>query len=276
MIMLDLFDTQGAPTVFVFKGEGNSTDLFQVGSNVADWHSHRRGQLTYVETGLLHVRTTHGSWLMPPNRAVWIPPEERHWGSMSGVLVGWNVLIETRACRTLPSRPQVVGASKLLRALIERAGAWGSEEHRSPERLRLTSVLIDEIRSAQNEPLHLPMPSDRRILAIARSVLAQPSVNRTLVEWAASEAISPRTARRLFLRETGLTFARWEQQARLLHAVHMLVSCKPVAEIADALGYATPSSFIAMFKRAFRETPGRYLESIRSSKPKPPTSSGSI
>jgi AraC-like DNA-binding protein len=56
----------------------------------------------------------------------------------------------------------------------------------------------------------------------------------------------------------------------------MLVSGKPVAEIADALGYATPSSFIAMFKRAFRETPGRYLESIRSSKPKPPTSSGSI
>jgi AraC-like DNA-binding protein len=261
--MLDVFDTKGVPTVVVFKGKGDSGDVFQVGSNVTDWHSHRRGQLTYVETGLLHVRTAHGSWLMPPNRALWIPPGERHWGSMSGVLVGWNMLIETRACRMLPSRPQVIEAGKLLCALIERAGTWGSDEHRLPERRRLTSVLIDEIRSAQNEPLHLPMPSDRRILAIARSVMAQPSVNRTLVERAASEAISPRTARRLFLRETGLTFARWEQQAHLLHAVQMLVSSKPVAEIADVLGYSTPSSFIAMFKRAFGVTPGHYLESIR-------------
>ncbi|WP_412674518.1 helix-turn-helix transcriptional regulator [Aneurinibacillus aneurinilyticus] len=65
--------------------------------------------------------------------------------------------------------------------------------------------------------------------------------------------------RRLILAETGLTFAQWRQQARLTHALEMLARGDSVAMIADALGYSSPSSFIAMFRRAFRDSPGRYL-----------------
>ena len=69
----------------------------------------------------------------------------------------------------------------------------------------------------------------------------------------------PRTAQRLFRDETGLGFAQWRQQLRLIHALERLSAGQPVAQVADALGYATPGNFIAMFKRAFGMTPGRYL-----------------
>ena len=34
---------------------------------------------------------------------------------------------------------------------------------------------------------------------------------------------------------------------------------RAVATVADALGYASPSGFIAMFRRAFGASPGRYF-----------------
>lgn len=68
-----------------------------------------------------------------------------------------------------------------------------------------------------------------------------------------------RSLSRLFLAETALSFAQWRQQARLTLALEMLAHVVPVAEIADALGYATPSNFIAMFRRSFGDTPSRYF-----------------
>ena len=59
--------------------------------------------------------------------------------------------------------------------------------------------------------------------------------------------------------ETGLSFAAWRQQVRLTHTLEMLACGEPVAIIADALNYASPSSFIAMFRRAFGESPARYF-----------------
>lgn len=37
-------------------------------------HTHRRAQLLYGATGVMQVSTTNGRWVVPPQRAVWIPP----------------------------------------------------------------------------------------------------------------------------------------------------------------------------------------------------------
>jgi len=44
-----------------------------------------------------------------------------------------------------------------------------------------------------------------------------------------------------------------------VHALERLARGEAVADIADALGYATPSNFIAMFKRSFGDSPARYF-----------------
>ena len=87
-----------------------------------------------------------------------------------------------------------------------------------------------------------------------------PADNRPLDALAVQAGLAPRTAQRLFVDETGLGFAQWRQQLRLIHALERLSAGQPVAQVADALGYATPSNFIAMFKRAYGMTPGRYLQ----------------
>ena len=47
-------------------------------------HSHRRAQLVYASTGVMTIHTPHGVWIVPPDRALWIPPDIDHQIEMSG------------------------------------------------------------------------------------------------------------------------------------------------------------------------------------------------
>src|SRR5690606_1131005 len=46
--------------------------------HVIDWHAHKRAQLLYAVSGVMRVATDAGVWIVPPQRAVWIPPGIEH------------------------------------------------------------------------------------------------------------------------------------------------------------------------------------------------------
>jgi len=256
---IDISDRLDGPPLVALWGRDEPSTDFQLGTREYDWHSHRRGQVFCVESGLIHVKTAQGSWLLPPHRAGWMPPDVPHQVSISGAMSGWGILTAPSVCADLPAAPCVIGISELMRALVRRAATWTSQDPLQPGQARIVAVLLDEIRRARHQPLHLPMPNDQRLLRIARAILDQPGDVRTAEQWAAWGAISPRTLRRLILAETGLSFAQWRQQARLTHALEMLAHGHAVAVVSDALGYATPSNFIAMFRRAFGDSPAHYF-----------------
>lgn len=256
---VDWSECLDGPAVVAFWGADTPEHAFRLGTREYDWHSHLRGQLFYIDSGLAHIRTPQGSWLLPAHRAGWIPPGVQHKASISGALSGWGVLLTPEAARLLPERACVMGVSELLRALVRRATGWPLQMQLTPERQRLLAVLLDEIRLAPHEPLHLPMPQDRRLLRIAQALLATPGDTRTLGQWALQVGLSERSARRLFSSETGLSFAHWRQQARLTLALEQLANGQAVADVAHDLGYASASNFIAMFRRAFGQSPGRYF-----------------
>ena len=71
--------------------------------------------------------------------------------------------------------------------------------------------------------------------------------------------LTERTAARLFLRETRLTFGEWRRQLRLLAALERLGAGESVSNVALDVGYEDVSSFIAVFKAALGTTPARYF-----------------
>ncbi len=153
----------------------------------------------------------------------------------------------------------MIGISDVLRVLVSRAVEWNKDGLLAPEQERIATVIRDEIRQARHEALHLPMPSDARLKKIAHALLETPGSARTLEDWALFAAMSPRTLRRLVVAETGMTFAQWRQQAQLTHGLDMLARGISVAEVSYELGYASPSNFIAMFRKAFGASPARYF-----------------
>jgi AraC-like DNA-binding protein len=68
-----------------------------------------------------------------------------------------------------------------------------------------------------------------------------------------------RTLSRLFLSETGLSFARWRGQVRILAAVQLLADGVTARAVARAVGYRKTSAFISAFRRATGQTPGTYI-----------------
>ncbi|WP_377102369.1 AraC family transcriptional regulator [Rugamonas violacea] len=260
----DFSEQADGPPLIALWNEDGPDSQFRLGTREYASHSHLRGQLFCVESGLLHVRTHHGSWLLPPHRAGWIPPGLEHQVSVSGAMSGWSILLAPPACVSLPARPRVVGVNELMRALVRRAASWAGQPRLAQEQERVVAVLLDEMRQAPQQPLHLPMPSDRRLLRVAKAILAQPDARRSLADWADWGGMSARTLSRQFRAETGSSFAQWRQQAGLTHALERLARGDPVAVVADALGYATASNFIVMFRRAFGASPGRYFAGAAS------------
>ncbi|HTC27996.1 helix-turn-helix transcriptional regulator [Dyella sp.] len=245
--------------VIAYWDEGEATSEFSQKTHKLDWHSHIRGQLWCVESGLVHVHTERGSWLLPPHRAGWMPPGEMHTVTLSGVMSGWGVFMTPEISHCMPDHPAVIGVSSLMRELVHRASSWPWDAELDEQQERIIAVLVDEVRSATREPLHLPMPVDRRLLRIAHAVMENPQDNRSLEEWASWAGLSPRTLSRLFRAETALSFAQWRQQARLTRCLEQLADGTPVAAVADGLGYASTSAFIAMFRRSFGDSPARYF-----------------
>ncbi|UTH73736.1 helix-turn-helix domain-containing protein [Chromobacterium sp. IIBBL 290-4] len=251
------------PALRVLRATDEEGNPFRLGSREYDWHSHPHGQLFCVENGLVYVRTPGGHWLLPPGRAGWIPPGMPHRIEIRGALRGWVAKAPPQACASLPVDPRVLGISDLMRELIRRISSWPMDHTANPAEERLLAVLLDEIRLAPVEPLHLPLPQDARLSKVAKRILEHPGESVALAGLAAEAGLSERNARRLFLAETGMKFIHWRQQARLCHAMARLAEGAAVAAISDELGYASPSNFIALFRRAFGVTPARFAAQER-------------
>lgn len=248
-----LLESADGPPLLCYEARG------EIPLKETEWHSHVRGQFYYVEEGVFVTRTERGSWLLPPRRAGWMPPGELHTVSIAGPSLAWGVFIAPSIAGCLPDKPCVIGVDDMLREIIKRAARWPLDSETTPERERLLAVLLDEIRRAPEEELHLPMPVDRRLRRIAMAMFESPDDTRGIDEWANWAGMSTRTLTRLFREETQWSVAQWRQQARLTRALERLAVGEPVAVVADALGYATPSAFVAMFRKAFGDSPGRYL-----------------
>ncbi len=223
-------------------------------------HKHSKGQLVCVSEGVLRVETDAGTWFVLPQRGVWVPPELVHRGQSRRGFALCTLYVDAHHARALPKRCCTVTITPLVRELLLQCAQFGWHSPSNGPRMRLMSVLIEQIATLPHAPLHLPEPKDRRVRAIAAALRADPASNDTLDQWASRAGASSRTLARLFVKETDLTFALWRQQLRLLVALEALAHGQSVSAAALGAGYQDTSAFISMFRRALGMTPGRYFD----------------
>ncbi len=226
---------------------------------VNDWHHHDRAQLVYASSGVMTITTPDGSWVVPPNRALWIPAQIDHHIVMSGAVTMRTLYVAADAARGLPQACRVVAVSGLLRELILRAVELPVLYDEDGAGGRIAALIFDELRLLPTLPLHLPNPRDARLGRLCRALRERPADQRTLAAWGEAVGASGRTLARAFLKETGMSFAAWRAQVRLLAALARLAGGEKVTSVALDLGYDSPSAFIAMFRRQLGVTPSRYF-----------------
>jgi AraC-like DNA-binding protein len=220
-------------------------------------HTHSRGQLLYAARGTVTTTAAEGNWVAPPERAIWVPAGVAHVTHTSVGTALRSIFVQRHAVPGLPERCAVIQVSPLLRELLLAVMRLPALYDENGEDGRLVRVLLDRLAALPDEPLHLPMPASKKLRTIAAQLAEHP--NEPLAKAARRAAMSPRSFARHFLAETGLTFGAWQRQARLLRALELLGTGLGVGEVAFALGYESPSAFIAMFRRTFGTTPARYF-----------------
>lgn len=219
------------------------------------WHSHPRGQLLYAITGVMIVQSAAGSWVVPPNRALWLEAGVEHNVRMSGDVQMRTAFIDAARVSGLPTTSCVINVSPLLRELLVAAVAVPVDYLEGGRDDRLMRLLVDELQVSAALPLHLPTPADARVRSICDAIVAQPADASTAGQWAEQLGVSTKTIHRLFLRETGMTFAQWREQARLLFALRQIAEGRRILDVAIDSGYSSQSAFTAMFRRHFGVTP---------------------
>jgi AraC-like DNA-binding protein len=224
-------------------------------------HAHDWDQLTYAASGVLRVDTAEASWIVPPHRAVWVPAGVPHAEHMFAPVSIRTLYFAPGLAKTLPGECRALNISSLLRELILHASRAGALDRRTPEHARVIGVLIDQMAAVSEVPLQLPLPRDARALRLASLLQAAPDDTSSVGALAHRAGASRRTIERLFLLETKMTTAEWRRRLRLLHAVRLLAEGAPVTTAALDVGYSSVSAFIAVFKKAFGTTPGRYAAS---------------
>lgn len=219
-------------------------------------HTHAWAQVAYASRGVLRVGTFGTTWMVPPSRAIWVPPYVLH-----EVTIVEEAFLRTLYVNETVVPPgldacRVVEVSGLLREVIASLDTPGLPPDR--ERL-LGSLALDEITRSQPLPLSVPMPTEKRLRALCEAVLADPSNTDSLERWASTVGASTRTIARLFRQELGVSFSQWRQQAVLARAIPLLSQGRPLSHVARELGYQSQSAFSAMFRRAFGESPRAFM-----------------
>ena len=241
-------------------------------------HEHPWAQVAYSATGVLQVSAGSHSYIVPPSRAVWIPPGVSHAVGVVADAELRTLYLHLPAGQSAPAslhgahvdssdagawaRCRVLEVSPLLRELVEQFVALPNAASALARERCLAALIQDELRRARPLPLGVELPQDKRLRSLCQAVLDNPARHATMQGWAREAGASVRTVARLFRQELDTSFAAWRQQVLLAKALSMAATRQPMAHIAAELGYASASAFTAMVRRSVGMPPSRFFTSV--------------
>lgn len=176
-----------------------------------------------------------------------------------GKISGWMVRLDIRGREELPVQPRVLALSPLLKEVIVRMMTWVENPRPTAAKQHLLDVLHDEICSASQIRLHLPVPNDPALKRLAMRLAESSEASQDLAVLARQVGLSERSLFRNFQRETGLSPGQWRRQMQILRSLELLAKGRSVTETALEVGYDSVGAFIRAFRQIVGVTPTEYV-----------------
>lgn len=216
-------------------------------------HSHPRHQLIYSVSGLMMAQTEGTTWAVPAGTGLIVPAGVAHEIRMVGEVQLQSLYIRVDAPQSPEiSAPRIVAISDLLASLIAAFTTLGNPDPETTRSHHLSRLILIELAEAPVSPLALPLPKDPRLRRQCEAMIASPGGGQTLDHWANEAGMSRRGFTRRFQAETGMSFGEWGQRMRCQTALQRLARGQHPAEVAQAMGYASPYAMRAMMARHLR------------------------
>ena len=208
------------------------------------------------------VETSKSQWMVPPQRALWIPPAQPHAIRMLSRTDMHTVYFQPSLIRQAEGfaqqhRVHAIVASPLVKALV--LGLFDAR-HSDCTASLMARLLLQTLCETSTLATELPMPADERLRGAVMRLLAANDWNLSLQALASSAAMSERSFTRHFTLDTGLNLRAWKQRARIVASLDLLAQKQSVKQIAHAMQFTSPAAYVASFRELLGCTPSAFRQ----------------
>ena len=247
------------------KQQGSVFVMHEKSEKLIPLHTHKKGQLSYVEGGIANIIIHSRNYVIPARHFFWVPrglPHILRVSSKATVLRSLYFYSGDDDTHPFYSRLGIYPASELLIQMINYTERWDghhvSQKHENFEFL----VALKKILPQQNLnalPIVLPISEDERMHKITKYLERQYSEPISLKSVSAHFNISERSLSRMFQSRLQISFLQYLKTLRMIKAIEMLLKTnKSIHEIAISVGYDTLGSFSNTFFSFTRSRPSDF------------------
>lgn len=230
-------------------------------------HQHLKGQLTYVEGGIIFLYTKEKSYFLPARHYVWIPAGvEHHLQHRYQAAIVRNIYFDTKTDDENPFYNQIgiYPVNNLLLEMFLFSERWNGNILPQTKEYDFLNTLKNILPTVSEHPLPIALPTteNQRLRPVLKYIIDNLS-NDTLSLESVSNAngFSERTLSRLFQSAMDTSFFQYLKLARMIKAMEKLLETDlTISEVAYAVGYNSISSFSNTFSKMIGKRPSEFRE----------------
>lgn len=230
-----------------------------------DFHTHTRHQILYALEGSVRLEVEDASYLLPPQRAAFIPAGVRHMTTVRKVRI-ISIYLPRKVLPKSPREVCVLSVTPLMREMFVYAARWSpARDPRCPVANAFFVCMGQLAAEWLSAPVAARLPRGESVeVRAAIDYIGDQLSDANLALAARAAGCATRTLRRKLQSELGTSFRELLAQARLMRAMELLSEPEQtVTSVAFGLGYDSLSAFSRRFARFAGETPSAYRTRVK-------------
>ena len=231
-------------------------------------HTHKKGQLSYVEGGIAYITTHNKTYIVPARHYFWIPkgmPHILRIGHSATVLRSLYFYATDDADHPFYDKLGIYPATELLIQMINHTEKWDglhiNNKNYNFEFLVSLKKLLPQLNN-KALPIMLPITKDERMQQILKYLEKNISEPVSLSVLSKRFNISERSMSRSFQAHLHISFLQYFKTLRMVKAIEMILKTnRSIGDIAFLVGYDSIGSFSNAFYLFTQARPSDFRKS---------------
>lgn len=231
-------------------------------------HSHKKGQLTYVQGGIAYVHVEGKTYVIPSRHYIWIPAGLPHFLQIntSGAVIRTLYFPVQISTEGFYGKMGIYPVNVLLHEMLLYTEKFQGQIETADLQFCFFMAIKNILPDLGVTHLQTALPTSQhvRLKPVLAYLIAHISEQITLHEIAEHFGFSERTLSRLFQLELSISFLQYLKQLRMVKAVEfMLQTDLTLSQIAYATGYQSISAFSNTFYQFTNMRPSQFNQTIK-------------
>ena len=226
-------------------------------------HTHRKGQLIYIEGGIAYIHLTDKTLVIPARHYVWIPAGMSHFVEMHKSAITRTLYFygHDDSIHSFYTKGGIYPINNLLLEMLIYSERWNGDVMPGEKDFSFLAgikSILPEI-SKKALPVILPTTRNNRMRPVLEYMNAHLTEPLTLTLVSTQMGFSERTLSRLFQSTLHISFLQYFKLLKMVKAIElMLQTDSSMSEIAYSLGYNSLPAFSAIFYQLTKTRPSEF------------------